>query len=163
MGSWNCRAPALFAGVIFWTVTGCGAPRVPVAPVEGVVTMGGKPLGHVRVQFMPDANKKTIGPASGGATDDQGHFKLTCADGRIGAVVGWHKVVINDMSVRLPRTPRHGAPVDDKGKTGNADDAVQKQAYQGPRVPDRYTTSGGTPLSIEVKAEKQEITLELKR
>jgi hypothetical protein len=162
----GCRiwtTATLFALIALGAAAGCGASSVPVAPVAGVVTLGGKPLGHVRVQFLPDANQKTVGPASGGATDDQGRFKLTCADGRTGAVVGWHKVVINDMRVRLPRTPRHGAGTDDNVKTGNADDVVQKQVYQGPRVPDQYTTSGRTPLSIEVKPEKQEIPVELKR
>jgi hypothetical protein len=143
---------------------GCGPGRPAVAPVDGVVTMKGKPLPGLRIQFMPDPNKGTKGPTSAGVTDEQGRFKLKCADKRDGAVVGWHKVVINDMRVRLPNAPRHGgAPLDEKGRIGNADDVVQKPAaFLSSRVPDPFTTSGRTPLSKEVKAEKQqEIAIEL--
>jgi hypothetical protein len=127
-----------------------------VADVEGVVKLGGKPLPHVRVQFMPDPEKGTAGPISVGTTDEQGHFKLTCADLRPGAVVGWHRVVITDMQVRLPRTARHGRRDDDEKPP-----PIPKQSTSRPRVPDPYTTSGHTPLSVEVKPPKQEVTLNL--
>lgn len=157
------RTAVPYLVLVFASAAGCGPGRAPVAPVEGVVTLSGKPLPKLRVQFMPDANKGTHGPTSTGITDDKGRFKLTCADGRVGAVVGWHKVVINDMQVRLPIAPRHGTGEEDKSKTGNADDRVQRPTYQPPRVPDPYTTSGRTPLSQEVKPGNQEVTIELAR
>jgi len=149
-------APALFALVALGTATGCGS-RLQVAEVEGVVRLGGKPLPQVRIQFMPDPEKKTVGPISSGTTDEQGHFKLVCADQRLGAVVGWHRVVITDMKVNLFKTPRQGRRDDDDTK------GIQKQKPQPPRVPDKYTMSGQTPLIIEVKPEKQEMAFDLTR
>jgi hypothetical protein len=123
--------------------------------VDGVVLLAGKPLPRVRIEFMPDPEKGTVGPISVGTTDDEGHFKLVCADQRPGAVVGWHRVVITDMQVRLPRTARHGRRDDDE-RPANPQPLSLKS-----RVPDRYTTSGHTPLSVEVKPPKQEVKLDL--
>jgi hypothetical protein len=142
--------------VVLWTVTGCSS-RLPVAEVEGIVKLGEKPLPHVRIQFMPDPEKGTSGPISSGSTDEQGRFRLVCADERPGAIVGWHRVVITDMGVRLYKAPRHGQ------KDGDDDSAAQKQKSQPARVPDKYTTVTQTPLSVEVKPEKQEMTLDLTR
>jgi hypothetical protein len=124
--------------------------------VEGVVNLGGKPQPHLRVQFMPDPEKGTQGPISSGATDENGRFKLVCADKRPGAVVGWHRVVITDMGARLFKTPRHGQ------KDGD-DEKVQKQKAQPPRVADRYTTAAQTPLSFEIKGEKKDMEIDLTR
>jgi hypothetical protein len=131
---------------------GCGW-RPAVVEVEGVVKLAGKPLPHVRVQFLPDPQKGTTGPISAGATDDDGRFTLVCADQRPGAVVGWHRVVITDMGVRTFKT---GARHED-------DPPAAKQKVQPNRVPDKYTTAAQMPLSLEVPPEKQNVTLELTR
>lgn len=110
---------------------------------------------------MPDPGQGTKGPTSAGTTDDQGRFILKCEDGRAGAAVGWHKVVVNDMKVRVPRATRHGAGDQGKSKTGNADDEPAVRVIQS-RVPDPYTASGRTPLTIEVTASKKDYPLELK-
>jgi len=151
-GTWTGRI--LFALVALGTAAGCTS-RPPVAEVEGVVKLAGKPLPHVRVQFMPDPEKGALGPTSSGTTDEQGRFKLVCADQRPGAVVGWHRVVITDMRVRLPRTTRHGRR-DDEERPPNP-----KQPILPSRVPDQYTTSGHTPLTVEIKPPKQEVTFDL--
>jgi hypothetical protein len=145
---------ALFSMLALGTAAGCKS-QPPVVEVEGVVQLAGKPLPQVRVQFMPDPEKGTVGPISVGTTDEQGRFKLVCADQRPGAVVGWHRVVITDMRTRLPRTARHGRRDDDEKQPN------PKPTSLSSRVPDRYTTSGHTPLSVEVKPPKQEVTLDL--
>src|SRR5437763_14196169 len=104
---------------------------------------------------MPVPQKGTLRPISVGATDEQRYFTLVCADKRPGAVVGWHRVVITDMRVRLPRTARHGRRDDDE-KPANPQQPILRS-----RVPDQYTTSGHTPLAVEVKPPKQEVTLDL--
>jgi hypothetical protein len=142
--------------LVFAAILGCGS-RQPVAEVEGLVKLGDKPLPHVRIQFMPDPEKGTTGPISTGTTDEQGHFKLVCADQRSGAVVGWHRVVITDMGVALPRKAREGRR-DDEEKT-----AAPKKLSLVSRVPDKYTTSGHTPLTVEVKAENPEMVFALTR
>jgi hypothetical protein len=148
------KASILCAVVALGMVAGCNS-RLPVGEVEGVIKLGDKPLPHVRVQFLPDPEKGTHGPISSAATDEHGRFKLVCADGRDGAIVGWHRVVITDMGVRLFKTPREGRLEDDTKK--------EKQKPQPNRVPDKFTTAAHTPLSREVKAEKQEMTIELTR
>src|SRR5437870_1993294 len=95
----------LLAAAALFLPSGC-ARELPVAEVEGVVKSAGKPLSHIRVQFLPEATKGTLGPISAAATDEQGRFKLLCADKRSGAIVGWHKIVISDMNVGL--SPRDG-------------------------------------------------------
>jgi hypothetical protein len=145
------KAHILLAMAVLWSVGGCrSGPRV--AEVEGVVKSGGKPVPHLRVQFMPDPEKGTNGPTSTGTTDEDGRFTLVCADKRSGAVVGWHRVVITDMGVRTYKTVK-----DDDGKAGS------KAKPQAPRVPDKYTSVTQTPLIVEVKPEKQEMTFDLTR
>lgn len=133
---------------------GC-AKELPVAEVEGVVTSAGKPLSRIRVQFLPEATKGTLGPVSAAATDEQGHFKLLCADKRSGAIVGWHKVVVTDMNVGLMRSPRNGRRDDDE--------KLPPQKIQPPRVPKQYWMVNTTPLLLEVKPQKQQIDLEVSK
>jgi hypothetical protein len=155
MARGTCKGAALLAVIVLWTAAACSS-RPAVAEVDGVVKSGGKPLPHVRVQFLPDPDKATSGPISTGTTDEEGRFKLVCADGRAGAVVGWHRVVITDMGVRTFKTPRDRiTEYENKG--------ASKQKAQANRVPDRYTTTAQTPLSREVKPDKQEMELELSR
>jgi hypothetical protein len=70
--------------------------QIPVAEVEGVVTLNGKPLDKIQVEFWPLSE----GTRSFGTTDTQGKFKLMTDDGlRNGATIGKHKVVLHDTSV----------------------------------------------------------------
>ncbi len=151
--TWKARRLFVLLGLI--VAAGCSS-QLQVAEVEGIVKLGDKPLPHVRVQFMPDPEKGTVGPISSGATDDEGRFTLVCADKRPGAIVGWHRVVITDMGQRLFKTPRHGQ------KDGD-DEKIEKQKYQPNRVPDKFTSVAQTTLIVEVKPEKQEMTLNLAR
>jgi hypothetical protein len=141
--------------VVFVALAGCNS-RPAVAEVEGVVKVGEKTLSRVRIQFMPDPVKGTTGPISTGTTDERGHFKLTCADQRSGAVIGWHRVVITDMTVQLPRQAREGRRDDEKS-------AIRVTQPHASRVPDKYTTSGHTPLSVEVKPDNPEMVFQLTR
>lgn len=79
--------------------SGCGNNQLSYAPVEGVVTIDGKPIAKAQVVLSCD-NVTIDGalPTSRGATDDAGHFKLVSItpDKRVidGAVVGEHRVSI---------------------------------------------------------------------
>ena len=64
---------ALLAGLL-------GGP--PLAEVSGKVTMNGKPLKNVKVDFHPDPDKGTNGTGSTGTTDEDGKFTLTYGDGQ---------------------------------------------------------------------------------
>ncbi|HEY2786676.1 MAG TPA: hypothetical protein VGJ05_17060, partial [Fimbriiglobus sp.] len=78
-------------------LVGAGCSRGPtLAPVSGTVTLNGKPLANVQVEFWPEGSA----PRSVGMTDQQGRFTLTTdGEGKPGAVVGSHKVVLHDLNI----------------------------------------------------------------
>src|SRR5262245_57479367 len=120
-------------------VAGCS--RSPTfAEVEGTVKVNGRPLPNVVVQFLPDPQKDTRGPSSSAVTDGQGRYRLRCNAEQEGAIVGWHRVVIEDPDEERP--------------------SQRQTARKEPRVPARYTRAS-TDLQKEVKAGKQTIDLNL--
>ena len=136
------------------TIAGC-AKQIPVAEVTGIVKLDGKPIPNVRIMFMPDPKKGTVGPISSGLSDDQGRYKLTCEDEREGAVIGWHKILVYNTGQNLFKTPRNGRRDDD------APAEKVKPKPPGPKVPEKYTASGKTPLDLEVVAGKNELEIPL--
>lgn len=116
-----------------------------LAEVEGTVTLDGTPLPGVQVVFSPDVGKDDDGRLSSGVTDDKGRFVLTFADAkqpRPGALVGKHKVMLNDHAWENAR----GDP------------------KRGPRrIPDTYSTAGTTPLNATVAPGQNTIPLTIKR
>ena len=90
---------------------GCGkhAPALNES-VEGTAKIDGTPLAGVTVHFVPDGQVSL--PTSSGVTDEQGHFKLQCENGKPGALVGKHHVVVlqgrGDAGSRAddPQAPR---------------------------------------------------------
>jgi hypothetical protein len=125
-------------------VSGCGAKQ-QFAPVSGVVKLDGAPVAGLVVEFLPDPDTGTHGPRSSGTTDAEGRFHLVCDNQQDGAVVGSHRVLIQDTRSFPP--PR--------GREGKA------AAIPPSRVPERYRKATDTPLRQEVKAEPQTITLEV--
>jgi hypothetical protein len=124
---------------------GCGN-RVPLGRVEGTVRLDGRPLEDVAVTFLPDAAEGTAGPHSAGKTDAGGRYQLRCEDGREGAAVGSHRVIVEDLApYRLPRD----------------DDAPPTARAIKPRVPAAYADPSKTPIRREVKPGEQAIDLEL--
>lgn len=114
---------------------GCGGgPRV--AEVEGTVRVGGKPAEKIQVEFWPT----TDGPRSIGVTDGEGRFTLTTDDGRKGAVVGAHKVVLRDVGI-----------MGDKF-LGRAGETVDMTKGRPPRVPKVYADVAKTTLEKTVTA-----------
>jgi hypothetical protein len=120
---------------------GGGAGAVSSANVSGTVTLNGAPLANARVLFQPDA-KGNPGPPSSGETDAAGTFTLTFPDGKEGAVVGKHNVIV---------TTRKMAPSE-----ANSDVEVEVAPEQ---VPDAYRA---TPPTFEVpKAGTEEAEIKL--
>lgn len=80
-------------------LSGCGSNQLSYAPVEGVVTVDGKPIAKAQVVLScDDVTVDGAKPTSRGVTDDAGHFKLVSItpDKQVkdGAVVGEHRVTI---------------------------------------------------------------------
>ena len=66
----------------------------PLVPVEGIVTLDGKPLSGALVTLIPQG--ETRGQAGNGRTDAAGKFELATSDGkRKGAAVGKYQVLIS--------------------------------------------------------------------
>lgn len=78
-------------GVVI-AVAACSGPsdRPELAPVEGTVTLDGKPLAGVQVVFGPEKGRSSFA-----LTDAQGHYVLGYTFDVPGAVIGNHKVAIS--------------------------------------------------------------------
>lgn len=76
-------------------VLGCGggSSRPPTYPVEGTVTLGGKPLADATVTFRPDGSTPGQQPANG-KTDAEGRYRLTTFSNGDGAMAGDYRVTL---------------------------------------------------------------------
>jgi hypothetical protein len=131
------------ASIVILPAIGCGEAYT-TAEVDGVVTIKGEPGHKIFVQFTPDFEHGTQGPQSFAETNAKGKFTLELRqkDGTPlgkGAIVGWHRVVLSDQQLAESATGA-GLPI---------------------RLPPEYSLPGSTPLTQEVKAGKQEITIEI--
>ncbi len=144
----------LFCSLLVWTMAMGGCQRRPtwnLAPVEGTVTKDGRPLRHVEVVFLADADFGTEGPQAKGTTDESGHYQLRTNSGGNGAVAGKHRVLILDIETALIHS------------TSAARGSPRKIARhpEQPRVPLNYGRFNETPLRVEVRPGTQIIDLEV--
>jgi predicted small lipoprotein YifL len=75
--------------ITVFMVAGCGRDGPELFPVQGKVTLDGKPLADAGVMFLP----AETGPSATGTTDSNGHFELMTVNS-IGAIRGTHPVVV---------------------------------------------------------------------
>lgn len=68
-------------------LSGCGG-GIETADVNGMVTLDGKPLSGVIVQFEPSGGEQTKLPTGTGLTNAQGRYVVFRPGGKPGAVVG---------------------------------------------------------------------------
>ena len=90
------RDSLLLASILF--VAGCsqGPEGPPLVPVEGTITLDGKPLGKADLMFVPDGD--TRGQGGVAQTDQEGKFTLLSQDRKHkGAPVGTYRVIINKL------------------------------------------------------------------
>lgn len=78
-----------FAALVVAFVAGCGQSGPELFPVQGQVTLDGRPLADAGVMFLP----ADMGPSASGTTNSDGHFELMTVN-RIGAIRGNHHVAI---------------------------------------------------------------------
>ena len=124
---------------------GCGGDEFNMAPVTGTVTLAGKPLEKVMVEFWPESE----GPRSIAVTDEAGHFELMTDDGQSkGAVVGSHKIVLRDMSI-----------MNDEVRGRAAADVDLTQGRK-PRISKKYANAQTTKLTEIVADGENNFTLE---
>ena len=114
-------------------LAGCGGGRKAVAPVEGLVTVDGKPATSGYVSFDPigDTGDALPGKSAIGAIGQDGRYQLSTYKQADGAIVGNHRVSVTPVG---------------------EDDAA---AFRGASLPKDY--------QVEVKKGGNEINLELMR
>ena len=79
-------------------VAGCKKSPPPIVETSGRVTLNGAPLPHAAVEFMPELKDFGAEWNSTAVTDEKGEFTLTCANGKPGAVVATHRVLVTDST-----------------------------------------------------------------
>lgn len=132
------RCTALFLPFII--LMGC-SPAAIVIPVEGTVTIGGKPAEGISVTFMPDVVRGNTGPTSYGSSDADGKFTLTTSEGTLGAVPGPHLVTLVDEQEERPL----------QGETQSKPARLSSQ-YAMPQNGLKVDVAEGTPIELAVPA-----------
>ena len=118
---------------------GCSGDGCDVAPVSGVITIGGKPIEGVKVKMFPvaiDGSKTVKGKMASGITDAQGRYSLVLADNnaRSGATVGINRVVLSTLVTKR-----------------NPDDPAGAYLIVVPEmIPKKFTSLRHTSLQFEV-------------
>jgi hypothetical protein len=127
----------LFGFAILLMTVGAGCSKGPqVAEVTGVVTMKGKPMDLILVEFW-----SSNGPRSYGQTDENGKFTLKLDDGsQPGAIPGSHKVALKDTW-----------PIKDN-YLSESGEWVDKSDGKKSRIDTKYYDAMKSPLTVEVKA-----------
>ena len=97
------RFTRLIVALTLLACCGCGHKLPPIVPVEGVVTINGKPLANALVVFMPVLEHFGMETISTATTDEHGHYTLICQKGQTsGAVTGDYIVTVSETAV--PKT-----------------------------------------------------------
>jgi len=143
MGAQLREVRFLFAALLL--LAGCGS-EFQFGQVDGKLLVNGVPVEKIQVEFFPTKS----GPPSIGITDAAGKFSLSTNEGKAGAVVGAHKVVLRDVGI-----------MGDKF-LGRAGEDVDMSQGRSPRILEIYSEVTKTPLQKEVTSGKCVIELDAK-
>lgn len=143
-------------------VWGCGRAGPPVAYVEGVVLLDGKPIEGATVGFSPGARGR---PAIG-CTDEAGRFELTSTGGgrpAAGAAVGDYGVVISkqvvEAAVREPSAGESDRPPESWPGADPSRSPLPPRVIH--VVPEAYGDVATSGLAVEVKPGSNAFQFEL--
>jgi hypothetical protein len=156
----------LVAGLL-WMV-GCGPS---FKPVEGVVTLDGKPVEGATVFFTAEDGS---GNSASGLTDANGKFTLT-AGAKKGVLAGNYKVLITrtkalgaggnpGMMKMKPGSPEYIEQMEKKkGKAGKGGlmPGMPTSEGSGSDLPEKYATADKTPLTCKVPPDTKVVQFEL--
>lgn len=123
------RCIAFVLSVMLLPLCGCSGGLGALHPVQGKVTVDGKPLTNGSVAFHPDEAKGNTGKKVASGEIEDGAYKLY-TDGKSGAPAGWYKVAVTAAT-----------EVD-------SDKAEEAKSLVGVK----FTDPKETPLTIEVTA-----------
>ena len=116
-------------------LVGCGQRgNSEVVPVDGTVSLNGKPLDSGLITFWPEG-----GRTAKGYIQADGTFILGTYTDTDGAIPGTHKVTITNVSDKLPEMPDFDAPLQ------------QPKPASKPPIPLVYANPSSSGVSYEVK------------
>lgn len=125
---------------------GGGPPKQAQHPVSGKVTVKGSPLTDCTISFVSTDPEKVAGFS--GVLDSSGNYTLTDqADGKSGAFAGTYKVVLSQSPEAAKKAMMEG------GGKGYAEGGLP--------FPEEYLSAETSPKEVEVKAESNEINIEI--
>ncbi|PQO31401.1 hypothetical protein C5Y96_13765 [Blastopirellula marina] len=124
-------------------------------PVEGTVTLDGKPLDGAAISFVPAEGGR---PCSG-QTDAQGHFTLASYVAGDGVPPGEYKVTVVKLDARRKA---EAAPVEEG--TDGGEEQVMGNIEQAVKflTPMKYSSPATTDLKVEVTANMEPVQIDLK-
>lgn len=140
------QAQAIILALIV-AMCGCTNSIDEVVPAGGAILLDGKPRSNVLIVFTPGLAAGTDNLISRAISDERGHFMLLCEDGRPGAMPGWHRVTVEDLSVYV--------------KLRDEEIISPHNAVPKTSIAPAYNHLATTPLRIEVREETHGICLEL--
>jgi hypothetical protein len=147
------RSSFCCAAALLLTV-GCGKSSLRYAPVDGVVTVDGKPIGRAEVVLTCDEVQVRPRPTTRALTDESGHFilrSLTPEKSLIpGAVVGKHHVIVTTRILEL----------DNRGNTRVVREEMLGHEYTNGETLTVDVPSGGIKdLKFDLKSDKRKLTV----
>jgi len=155
---WIC---VLLATVL---LTGCGDSGPKIVPVEGTVTLDGKPLAYKSLTFVPAEG--TAGNGAGGFTNGEGKYSLLAfAFGATkdynGCPPGQYRVVVTEPTI--PISEADFIPLSGDEEEGDESVVAHAPARNPAKrnFPAIYTSSKTTPLLLEVSKTGGVISIEL--
>lgn len=134
--------------------SGCGKSRPPMVQAAGTVTLDGRPLPKVRLEFTPTFagfSGDLLGMAEAG---DDATFRATNGVGE-GLCAGTYKVTVHEL------------PPPEEMQEYRADTPARQKAYYAALtnrpIPERYGSLSTTPLVVEIVPGTSDYALALER
>jgi len=135
------------AAAALLVMAGCGEKEASLVPVSGRITVNNEPLPNARVLFTP-SDPKVASVNSSALTDDGGNFELKATDGRPGAVVGQHSVIISPPMVINSATTVTAGNLG--ARPGDEVDLPDSVRFAQPKTKGAATLAGPAEVSFEV-------------
>lgn len=165
--SWPTRLAKLAACItICLSVSGCDrGPKI--VPVNGKVTLDGKPLPFKSVYFFPDRTATPDGNGAGGYTDNESKYYLIANAGgattdKRGVQPGVYRVTVTEPMVPIDEKSFGTTQLTETNGDAPAAAIVLPTQKVKTSIPAAYSNPAMTPLVITVSDKGGEINLELK-
>lgn len=147
----------VFLGVVYCAaIVGCGPPGPKTVPVQGTLTIDGKPADGVMITLAPIDTSMAL--ATGRATN--GSFELfTGVQGAPGAVPGKYKVVL----AVSPSSNEEAAKARYAGgaKPGATSGSPSPDAKTVLPFAEKYSSSATTDKEVEITSGKNNLTIDV--